>query len=251
MHPCPTPCRPCGTGMITPTPEGGSGQRSVRSTHGTQSLICPGPTWSTEVRGQARRRHKRQTPSGPAPPPSGLWGQPSDLLGALGAGAEQSFAEQLSVSRGVGVRGGGEPPPPPANPHPPHPNFMVGKHEILQEEILILLLLVHRLLDFWVPGPPPPPNPPPRKENSRAEAQWLPIPRSHGISKEPDRHTAWWMKGGDHPPCCRGRFQDPPGRGCIGRGEGTPPRVLLHNSASPGGGGLTPPTHPPWTPPPP
>ena len=37
----------------------------------------------------------------------------------------------------------------------------MGKNEILQKEILIWLFLVHKLLDFWVPGLPPP-----LKENS-------------------------------------------------------------------------------------
>ena len=32
----------------------------------------------------------------------------------------------------------------------------MGKHEILDKEILIWLFLVYKLLDFWVPGTPPP-----------------------------------------------------------------------------------------------
>ena len=39
---------------------------------------------------------------------------------------------------------------------PSDPDFIVGKNEVLQMEILISLFLVHKLLDFWVPGPPPP-----------------------------------------------------------------------------------------------
>ena len=47
--------------------------------------------------------------------------------------------------------GGGANPPPPSDP-----DFIVGKDEIVQKEILIWLFLVHKLLDFWVPDPPPP-----------------------------------------------------------------------------------------------
>ena len=43
----------------------------------------------------------------------------------------QSFAE-LSTSGGGGAVGGGLTPPPPADPH-----FIVGKHELLQTEVLI------------------------------------------------------------------------------------------------------------------
>ena len=50
--------------------------------------------------------------------------------------------------------GGGYTTPPP----PSDPDFKVGKHEILQKEILIwAVFLVHKPLDFWVPGPPPAP----------------------------------------------------------------------------------------------
>ena len=35
----------------------------------------------------------------------------------------------------------------------------MGKNEILQKEMLIWLFLVHKLLDFWVPGTLPPPCP--------------------------------------------------------------------------------------------
>ena len=37
------------------------------------------------------------------------------------------------------------------------PDFIVGKNEILQKEILIWLFLVHKPLDFWVAGSPPTP----------------------------------------------------------------------------------------------
>ena len=45
------------------------------------------------------------------------------------------------------------PPPPPRDP-----DFIVGKHEILQKEILIWLFLVHKLLVLWIPDPPTPPE---------------------------------------------------------------------------------------------
>ena len=61
-----------------------------------------------------------------------------------------------SASPGLrGWGGGGLTPPPPSDP-----DFIVGKHEILQKELLIWLILVHNLLDFWVPGPAKPPSPP-------------------------------------------------------------------------------------------
>ena len=46
----------------------------------------------------------------------------------------------------------------PVSGHPPPPSdpeFIVGENEMLQKEILIWLFLVHKLLDFWVPGAPP------------------------------------------------------------------------------------------------
>ena len=58
--------------------------------------------------------------------------------------------------------GGGTPPP-------WDRDFIVGKSEILQKEILIWLFLVHKLLDFWVPGPPPPSL----KENSARALQLM------------------------------------------------------------------------------
>ena len=58
----------------------------------------------------------------------------------------QSFAQQLSISCG----GGGGLTPPPSDP-----DFIVGKNEILQQEILIWRFLVHKFLDFWAPDPPP------------------------------------------------------------------------------------------------
>ena len=65
-------------------------------------------------------------------------------------GAEFCFRTQHLPGRG-GEWGGLAPPP------LPDPNFTVGKNEISQKEVLIWLFLVHKLLDFWVPGPPPPP----------------------------------------------------------------------------------------------
>ena len=63
----------------------------------------------------------------------------------------QSSAEQLSVPwGGVGIEGRGLTPP------PLDPEFIVRKTEIVQKEMVIWLFLVHKHLDFWVPGPPPP-----------------------------------------------------------------------------------------------
>ena len=65
----------------------------------------------------------------------------------------QSFAQQLSISWGVGDGGGLTPPP-------SDPDFIVGKNEILQKEISIGCFWC---TNFWTFGFQ---DPPPLKENS-------------------------------------------------------------------------------------
>ena len=64
------------------------------------------------------------------------------------------LAPRVLLNNSASPGGGG------ANPPPSDRISWWEKMKILQKETLIWLCLVHKLLDYWVPGPPQPPPPP-------------------------------------------------------------------------------------------